>query len=160
MNRATRLTYGTLKIEWGDRHTLTLGLALPCFLAEKMHGEMTPPAWDEALGEFLLRDKMDEVDWSGRFEFPAFNHELKTEGKTGRKGAGQLPQKPRLAKGKKDAAVRGRPGRGIGGCGVRELSFPYRGQKVPTGNAGKMALSGYVGRTTRKGAVSLVSEKW
>ena len=157
MNKTTRLTYGTVQIEWGERHTLTLGLALPYFLAEKLHGEMTPPAWDEALGEFLLRDKMEEVEWSGRFDFPAFNDELKAEGQAGRKGTGRLLKKPGLGKSKKDAAVRREPRSWLRGRGLLKLPLSYRSQKVPTGNARKMALSGYVGRTTRKSTLSLVS---
>ena len=154
----TRMTFGTMRINYGP-HSLTVGLGLPLFLAQALDGQEPPVEWDDAITNHLFARASKESDWSARFEFGYFN-EQQAKGQTGRKRAGQLPKKPGLAKGKKDAAVRGRPGRGIGGRGVRELSLSYRGQKMPTGNAGKMALSGYVGRTTRKGAVSLVSAKW
>lgn len=154
----TRIKFGTLRIEYGQ-HALLMEIGLPEFLAEAIHGQETPDQWDDALGKILPPAMSGTRFWSGRFEFYPLN-ELTAKGQTGRKGVGRLPKKPGVGKGKANPTVRGRSRCGVGGRGLRELPLPYRGQTLPTGNARKMALSGYVGRTTRKGAVSLVSSKW
>ena len=82
----TRMTYGTISIEWDNNHTLTLGVAVPHFLAKRLHGEMTPPQWDEAVGNFILRDRVDILEWSARFNFPAFDEKLTQKGGSRREG--------------------------------------------------------------------------
>lgn len=154
-----RLIHGTLRIEFSN-NSLTLGVSMPFFLAERLNGTPPPEDWDDVITAHLFRSQPENESWSAQFNFPGIHDKFQTEGQEGRAGAGQLSKKPRLGKGKKDAAVRGRPGRGIGGRGLRKLPLSYRSKTLSTSNAGKMALSGYVRRTTRKGPVSLVSAKW
>ena len=47
---ATRLTFGTIKIQSKD-HSLTLGLSLPFFKAEQLNGQMVPEEWEDIIAE-------------------------------------------------------------------------------------------------------------
>ena len=154
----TRMTFGTIRIDYGP-HSLTVGLGLPLFLAQALDGQEPPAEWDDAITNHLFSSRSAVADWSARFAFSHF-HEQPTKGQTGGTGAGRVSAGARLGQGKKEPAVRGASRSRVRGRGLLKLPLPYRGQKVPTGNARKMALSGHVGRTTRKGCVSLVSAKW
>ena len=47
---ATRLTFGTIKIE-SKGHSLTLGISLPFFMAEQLNGQMVPEDWEDIIAE-------------------------------------------------------------------------------------------------------------
>jgi len=156
----TRLTYGTLRVEYG-KHSLTLGLSLPYFLAEQMHGKMMPEEWDEPLTDFLFANQSVIADYTSRFYFPAFaNEELQTKGRTGRKGVGQSASGSGLDQSKEKPAVRGQPGGRVGGRGLRQLSVSPRGKKVPAVKARKLARTGQKGHPTGKDLLSVVQKKW
>ena len=154
----TKLTYGTLKLTYGQ-NSLTLDIALPRFLAEQVNGDSTPEEWDGPLGEWLLRDKADAVDWTGRLNFPSCD-ELTEEGSGWGTGAGWPVEDRGLGKGAKKPAVRRQPGGRVGGRGLRKLPLSRRGQKVPAGAARKVDGAGKKGRASRKNTVSLVSSQW
>ena len=151
---ATRLTFGTIKIESKD-HSLTLGLSLPFFMAEQLNGQMVPEEWDDIIAEQVFRNR-DVSIWSGRFDFPGID-EQPSKGSKGRKGAGQLPSGAGLGQGKAKPAVCGQPGGRLGRRGVRQLPLPRRGKTVPGTKTRNMAQTGYVGRATRKDTKRLVS---
>ena len=150
---ATRLTFGTIKIESKD-HSLTLGISLPFFMAEHLNGQMVPEEWDDIIAEQVFRGR-DVTIWSGRFDFPGID-EQPSKGSQGRKGAGQLPARAGLGQGEEEPAVRREPRGRLGRRGVRQLPLPRRGQAVPGTKTRNMAQTGYVGRTRRKGAKCLV----
>lgn len=155
-----RLTYGTIKITWGEQ-SLTLGLSLPYFLAEAANGRQTPEEWDNPIADMVFKNFKVQPSWLGRIEFPVFaNEELQKKGRQRRVGVGQPAAGSGLDQGKAKPAVRGQPGRRVGGRGLRQLSVPPRVQKVPAVKTRNMARTGQKGRTTRKGAVSLVSAQW
>ena len=155
-----KMNHGTIKITWGEQ-SMTLGLSLPYFLAQAVNGRQTPEEWDDAIAEMAFKNYRVIPAWSGRIDFPASaNEELQKKGRTGRKGAGQPASGSGLDQGKEESAVRGQPGRRVGGRGLRQLSIPPRIQKVPAVKTRNMARTGQKGRTARKGAVSLVSAKW
>ena len=155
-----RPTHGTIKITYWEQ-SMTLGLSLPYFLAQAVNGKQTPEEWDNAIAEMVFKNYKVVPAWLGRIDFPAFaNEELQTKGRTGREGAGQPAAGSGLDQGKEESAVRGQPGGRVGGRGLRQLSVSPRIQKVPAVKTRNMARTGQKGRTTRKGAVSLVSSKW
>ena len=151
---ATRLTFGTIKIESKD-HSLTLGLSLPFFMAEQLNGQMVPEEWEDIIAEQVFKGR-DVTIWSGRFDFPGID-EQPSKGSKGRKGAGQLPSGSGLGQGKAKPAVCGQPGGWLRGRGLRQFSLPRRGQTVPGVKTRNMAQTGYVGRAKRKDTKRLVS---
>lgn len=155
----TRMTYGTISIEWDNNHTLTLGVAVPYFLAERLHGKITPPQWDEAVGNFILRDKVDILEWSGRFNFPTFNEELTKKGRSRREGVGGLHPWPGVDQGKAKPAVSGTRRVWVNGRGVRELSIRRGVQALSAVKAGNMARKGYTGLSKRKDTKRVVPKK-
>lgn len=155
----TRMTYGTISIEWGNNHTLTLEVAVPYFLAERLHGELTPPQWDEPVGNFILGAKADILEWSGRFNFPAFNEELTKKGRSRRERTGGLHPWPGLDQGKAKPAVPGTRRVGVNGCRLRELSFRRGMQALSAVKAGNMARKGYTGLPKWKDTKRVVQKK-
>jgi len=155
----TRMTYGTISIEWDNNHTLTLGVAVPYFLAERLHGEMTPPQWDEAVGNFILRDRVDILEWSARFNFPAFDEKLTQKGGSRREGIGGLHPWPGVDQGKAKPTVPGTRRVGGNGCRLRELSVRRGVQALSAVKAGNMDRKGYTGLSKRKDTKRVVSKK-
>jgi len=149
----TRLTFGTIKIESKD-HSLMLGISLPFFMAEQLNGQLVPEEWEDSIAEQVFKGR-DVTIWSGRFDFPGID-EQPSKGSKGGKGAGQLFAGARLGQGKAKPAVRGEPGGFLGGCGLRQLPLPRRGQAVPGLKARGMAKTGKVRRAKRKDTKRLV----
>jgi hypothetical protein len=154
----TRVILGTIKIAWGEKHTLALGINLPAFLAEALHGKMTPPDWDEAIGEFVLRN-MPSVEWSGHFNFPAFDEKFSPKGSRRGKGVGGLYPGSGLDQGSQKPAVPGTRGVGRNGRGLREFSVRRGVQKVSAVKTGDMARKGHTGLPARKNTKRVVSPK-
>jgi len=155
-----RLTYGTIKITWGEQ-SLTLGLSLPYFLAEAVNGRQTPEEWDNTIADMVFKNFKVQPSWLGRIDFPAFaDEEQPTKGRTGRKGAGQPAPRSGLDQGKEESAVRGQPGSRVGGRGLRQLSVSPRGKKVPAVKTRKLARTGQKGHPTGKDLLSVVQKKW
>jgi len=153
----TRMELGTLKVEYGRNHSLTLEISLPYFMAEQLNGPMPPDDWDDIITQHLFVSQSAVAEWTARFEFPRLNHEQPSERCKGRKRAGQLSAIPRLGQGKTKSAVRGEPGGWLRGCGLRQLSLSRRSKAMPGIKTRNMAQTGYVGRTKRKDTKRLVS---
>ena len=153
----TRMELGTLKVEYGRNHSLTLEISLPYFMAEQLNGSMPPDDWDDIITQHLFQRQSALAEWTARFEFPRLNHEQPTKGSKGGKGAGQLSAGPGMGKSKAKPAVRGEPGGWLRGCGLRQLSAARRSQAMPGIKARNMAQTGYNGRTQRKNTKCLVS---
>ena len=153
----TRMELGTLKVEYGRNHSLTLEISLPYFMAEQLNGSMPPDDWDDIITQYLFQRQSAVAEWTARFEFPRLNDEQQSQGSKGRKRAGQLLAGPGMGKSKAGSAVQRKPGSWQFRRGGKQFSLSHRMQTLSTINTGKMALSGYVGRTKRKDTKCLVS---